>query len=199
MDAEAILDVDDHGIRQLASGFFNDAFIMDQNACSSPHLILWRGCTDIVEAAMQRFWAALIALLHNKYDLSPIHAIDKYVQLCRTAINLAYVGSFTRHDNLVYRARLETLPRNIEDYRGQYGFFYEYVIEDFSCLKEIVSARYQTLTCFGVDREALVAFIINEGLIGVDRVVPVGKALDIGVIWDGHDLIAELSRIVYTA
>jgi hypothetical protein len=40
--------------------------------------------------------------------------------------------------------------------------------------------------------------VISNGLTGIDRVVSVGKALDIGVIWDGYDLIRTMSRIVAT-
>ena len=29
---------------------------------------------------------------------------------------------------------------------------------------------------------------------GIDRVVPFGKTLDIGLVWDGYDLIREMSR-----
>jgi hypothetical protein len=58
--------------------------------------------------------------------------------------------------------------------------------------------RYQTLTCFGVDEHALAEAVVLHGLAGIDRVVPVGKALEIGVIWDGYDLIRAMSRIVAT-
>ena len=30
---------------RLAQNFYNDTFLMDQNACSSPHLIIWQGKT----------------------------------------------------------------------------------------------------------------------------------------------------------
>jgi hypothetical protein len=33
-------------------------------------------------------------------------------------------------------------------------------------------------------------------LIGVDRIVPIGTALDIGIYWDGYDLIRTLSRVI---
>jgi hypothetical protein len=49
-----------------------------------------------------------------------------------------------------------------------------------------------------LDADHLVDRIIAAGLPGIDRVVPVGKALDIGVIWDGYDLIRSMSRIVAT-
>ena len=31
---------------------------------------------------------------------------------------------------------------------------------------------------------------------GIDRVVPVGRALDMDIVWDGYDLIGSLSRLI---
>ena len=31
---------------------------------------------------------------------------------------------------------------------------------------------------------------------GIDRIVPVGKTMDFSLVWDGRDLINELSRVV---
>ena len=38
--------------------------------------------------------------------------------------------------------------------------------------------------------------IFDSGILGVDRIVPIGRALDMSFIWDGKDLIYSLSRIV---
>ena len=38
--------------------------------------------------------------------------------------------------------------------------------------------------------------ITNNNFSGIDRIVPVGRAFDIGPIWDGYDIIYSLSRIV---
>ena len=199
MQAEAVLSVDEQVIAELARGFFNDVFLLDQNACSSPHLVIWQGSDEQAHRAQNRFWSAMAAHLEQRYEIAPIHAVDKFVNLCRTANALPQASGSIRHDNLIYRISLNGLPADIERHRGQCGFFYEYVTEGLGCIAGIVSERYQTLTCFGVDRDALVGFIIDEGLTGIDRVVPVGKALDMGAIWDGYNLVQELSRIVSTA
>ncbi|MGO7541065.1 acyl-CoA reductase [Rhizobium ruizarguesonis] len=199
MQAEAVLGADEQAIAELARSFFNDVFLLDQNACSSPHLVMWQGNEEQAKRAQDRFWSAMAAHLEQRYEIAPIHAVDKFVNLCRTANTLPQASGSIRHDNLIYRVSLNALPADIERHRGQYGFFYEYVTEELSCLAEIVGERYQTLTCFGIDRNGLVQFIIDEGLTGIDRVVPVGKALDMGAIWDGYNLVQELSRIVSTA
>ena len=36
----------------------------------------------------------------------------------------------------------------------------------------------------------------KEKLIGIDRVVPIGEALNIGLVWDGFELSNILSRVI---
>jgi hypothetical protein len=59
----------------------------------------------------------------------------------------------------------------------------------------MVTSKYQTLTYFGLPREELASFVTSNRLPGIDRIVPVGEAMDIGPIWDGFDLIRTLSRV----
>jgi hypothetical protein len=138
------------------------------------------------------------ALLHSKGQSPGIHAVDKYTHLCRTAIQIQGVKARPNSNNRVIRVALDELPANISDYRGRYGFFFETIDNDLSQLRRIVNTRYQTLTCYGLDTRVLAQTVVTNGLAGIDRVVPVGKALDIGVIWDGYDLIRTMSRIVAT-
>ena len=38
--------------------------------------------------------------------------------------------------------------------------------------------------------------MLNNNLLGIDRIVPMGSALNIDIMWDGYDVIRSLSRIV---
>lgn len=196
MSAPAVLAADSKTLQALSVGFYNDVFLLDQNACSSPHLVLWQGTAKEVATAQARFWDAMQTLLHFKGQSPGIHAVDKYIHLCRTAIQLEGARAMPTSDNRVFRVALDELPENIAEHRGRYGFFFETIDNDLTQLSRIVNTRYQTLTCFGVDTHALAQTVVANGLAGIDRVVPVGKALDIGVIWDGYDLIRTMSRIV---
>jgi hypothetical protein len=196
MSAPAVLSADSQTLKSLSVGFYNDAFLLDQNACSSPHLVLWQGSAQEVEAAQKRLWGTIQTLLLSKEQLPGIHAVDKYTHLCRTAIQLEGVKVTPTSDNRVNRVFLDELPENIAEHRGRYGFFFESIDNDLAQLSRIVNARYQTLTFFGVDTHELAQMILAKRLPGIDRIVPVGKALDIGVIWDGYDLIRTMSRII---
>jgi hypothetical protein len=196
LSAPAVLSADSKALLALSNGFYNDAFLLDQNACSSPHLILWQGTELEVKAAQERFWGAIQALLVSKENLPGIHAVDKYAHLCRTAILIKGAKAASIEDNRIFRVALDELPENIAEYRGRYGFFIETIDNDLSQLRRIVNTKYQTLTCFGVNSDVLAEKVVLGALPGIDRVVRVGKALDIGVIWDGYDIIRTLSRII---
>ena len=73
---------------------------------------------------------------------------------------------------------------------------YSFELEDINSLADIVNNKYQTLTYFGVDKNILENFIIENSVSGIDRIVPVGRALDMDLGWDGYDVISYLSRIV---
>ena len=66
-------------------------------------------------------------------------------------------------------------------------------------LSEIVDVcdlKCQTITYFGVKEEEFRAFLEEARPIGIDRIVPMGKSMDFALIWDGYDLIRQMSRRV---
>ena len=177
------------------NAFFNDAYIMDQNACSSPRLVVWRGSEAEAVRAQKLFWSTLGAELKKRYHLSDLGSMNKLVQACRDAIEMENLTGLEREDNRVYRLRLDALPAAIDTRRCGGGYFYEYVTADLNSIAAIVTSKYQTLTYYGIDKKELAEFVISNRLAGIDRIVPVGQAMDIGLIWDGYDLMSTLSRV----
>jgi hypothetical protein len=121
--------------------------------------------------------------------------MEKFVQVCRDAIELSSVVELKRSEKGVYRLKLGSLFEGIENRRCGGGYFYEYFARSLDEIAPIVNGKYQTLTYFGLPASELAKFVTRNRLTGIDRIVPVGKALDIGLIWDGFDLIESLSRI----
>ncbi len=193
INGEAVLAADDTQFTRLIEGFYNDTYLMDQNACSSPQIILWEKDSP---AARTRFWTAVEASARKKYVLQDAVSVDKYTLLCEEAVKNPAVKSFTRVENLLYRAELSALPDNPVEHRGKGGFFFEYALNDRSEFFAVVTEKFQTVTQFGIDAEELRQQIVGHGLRGIDRIVPIGQAMNIGVIWDGCDLIRALSRMV---
>lgn len=196
IDGGVVLEADEAAIHRLAENFYNDTWLMDQNACSSPMLVLWQ---NSFEEAKTRFWSAALETAQKKYELQAAVAVDKYTHLCEDAVGYGKTVSRVLREggNLLYRAQLSELPEeNKTELRGKAGYFHEYDLASLDELSRIVNEKYQTVTYFGVDPEEVRALVLREQLPGIDRIVPIGSAMDIDIIWDGYDLVTMLSRVV---
>lgn len=59
---------------------------------------------------------------------------------------------------------------------------------------DVLNNKCQTVTFFGIDREKLLKYIIHNGIIAIDRIVPIGRAANIDIVWDGFNIINMISR-----
>jgi hypothetical protein len=97
--------------------------------------------------------------------------------------------------NALYRLDLDTIASAIEARRCACGYFYEHVTDRLADIAGTITWKYQTLTYAGPAKDDLARFVADNQISGIDRIVPVGAAMDIGLVWDGYDLIATLSRV----
>ena len=51
IESQKILDARDNELKKLCQNLFNDVYVMDQNACSSPQLFNWVGSSSIIKKA----------------------------------------------------------------------------------------------------------------------------------------------------
>ena len=193
INGDRVLSAGEDEIGKLAEGFYNDTYLMDQNACSSPQVILWENDSA---KARDVFWHAVYDVAKRKYVLQDASAVDKYTLMCEEAITNAKFAGFVRQENLVYREELNGLDKDIINHRGKSGYFYEYALKNLEELFLVVTEKFQTITYFGIDEKNLYARLIAAKVRGVDRIVPVGRAMVIDVIWDGFDLVRVLARVV---
>lgn len=192
---EAVLSAEDGEMADLASGFYNDTYLMDQNACSSPRLVVWVGSEEDAAAAQERFWDAVRVEAEARYALQPSVSMDKYVMACADLAR-GTVSRVSGACGVLATADLASGQRLTTDLRGVGGYFYQTAVGGFDEIAGDVDERFQTVVCYGVDPESVRRCVRELGLRGIDRIVPVGSAMDIGLIWDGYDLIAAMSRVI---
>lgn len=190
----AVIDSDDYLKRNsdlLAVDFYNDTYFSDQNACSSPRLVIWTG--NSISKAKEVFWDALGKVIHQKYQMDPISSSEK---LLKTAVCAAVHPGIKeiKKDNLLIRVELPLLYDDIMDFKGNSGYFFECSVDKLECLAPIMKKGCQTVTYIGDFEDELRKVINENGVRGVDRIVPVGHAADIAFVWDGLDLPDILSR-----
>ncbi len=194
INSDSVLQSDSKELEKLANAFYNDTYLMDQNACSSPQLIIWVGSS--FKKAQNRFWKFVADAASKKYNLQPVTAVDKFTKLCSEAIDNSFVKSVNCYGNILYVADLRDLPEKTDTFRANCGYFYQNYCDDLNSITHIVNEKYQTLVYYGVAPIELSDFVTNNQLKGIDRIVPIGQALNIDVIWDGYDLIRTFSRVV---
>ncbi len=200
--ADAVLEAaeaDGKRLAQLAQDFYNDTYLYDQNACSSPRLICWMGDESTVSGAKKVFWRAVYDNIKYRYPAEAVVAVDKLLAVCRTAVTIGGSRIEPMPDNRIMCVEVPELSAELPELRAAGGLYHEYRMDSLEPLADIVDEKYQTIAVYGVDAARVRDFVIEHGLRGVDRIVPVGYTADMGLIWDGYDWIRSLSRIVALA
>lgn len=178
----------------VAKGFYTDTYYTDQNACSSPRLVVWTG--NSVEQARKQFWEELSRLVKRDYDMKPIQAVDKYASFCSLAMSQKGVH-IESPDNYVIRVLLDELSSEIMNYKNGGGYFFEYIADDLSEIAPVLTKPCQTISVLGESKETIKDFVFSSGVRGVDRIVPLGQTMGLEFIWDGYKMIEAMSRFVY--
>lgn len=196
LNAISILQMEEITFNKFCNNLFNDIYLMDQAACSSPQLIAWIGNSTDIQLAQSKLWPEVVKIANNKYSMHAVQVMDKFVQACRAVIAEPHLSDLERHDNVLYRMVLSAVDESQDTRRGYFGTIHEVLLPELDALAPIVNERYQTMTVQGVDQSTIREWLIRHRLRGIDRIVPVGRALDMNVLWDGFDLIGSLSRII---
>jgi hypothetical protein len=196
LNADIIASISSQNLKVLVLNFYNDTYIMDQNACTSPHLIIWSGKKII--NAKKIFWNALNVFLEEKYKLNHFDSVNKIYNLNKKILDYKKnIKSITRYSNNLYTVDLTDYQYNMHNLRGSNGFFFQLNDNKFKKLVKNITHKYQTLTYFGFTKEFLIKNLIEKiNIKGIDRIVPVGKALEMSFLWDGYDLSKNLTRVI---
>ena len=181
-------------IKLLANKFFYDGYTMNQLACNSPHFVFWVGKKNI--NVQSYFWSELNKIVEKKFSFDEIHVIDKYTNLIENIVNQKNFQNLKTFKNNLYIIDPNRNVKKIENFRGVNGTFFQKNINQINDLKNFISKKCQTVSYFGFTKKQLELFILNSNLLGVDRLVPIGKALGIDIIWDGYEVVKSLSRVV---
>lgn len=194
MDSDAVANLGDDDLAALARAFFNDAYTMDQNACSSPRYVIWCG----KKRDPQRFWNALSQHITDRsYTLRAEQAVSKATSVLKALAIRPDIQAVQPYGITLSVLDLQTVPPCLETDSGRSGFFFQTHIHNLDDLAPSLSPKVQTLTYFGITPSAMQEWALRRGICGISRIVPVGQALDMDVLWDGFNIVAELSRIVH--
>ncbi len=191
IDSDSYLNIDNK--ERVAEDFYNDTFFSDQNACTSPRLVVWTG--DRIDEAKEVFWKYEHNLVEKKYAFQPIQGVNKLTQAYLIAVAEPGAKVEEHTDNLIIRVKIPEITDYLMNYRDNSGYFYEYDCENIMDLTPLCNdKRCQTIGYIG-DNKVLLP-MIQTGIKGIDRIVPIGKTMDFNLIWDGYNLPSLMTRTV---
>lgn len=191
IDSDAYLALENR--KKVANDFYNDTYLTDQNACTSPRAVIWTGSR--IPEAQEAFWAALHELAQQKYAIQPVQVVNKITSAYLLAAKRDGVSRVAAADNLITRVAVDRLDDGLMELKDNSGYFFEYCCRDIRELRDICDNTHcQTVSYIG-DKEMLRG-LLDLHLKGVDRIVPVGQTMDFELIWDGYRLLDQLSRTV---
>ena len=190
----ALHELDDEGQSALAHRLFNDIFVFDQMACSSPHILYIVGCQDMHHSAVEPLLRSLAHLATASGRASAIgHFIRKMVAAqCAAATGVA--SAIEWRDASLTRVVSSASGRPGDRIGG--GFLWIVYISSIRDLSMLASERDQTVTHFGFEAGEIADLAELIAQSGISRFAPVGSALDFDFVWDGYDIPFELTRLV---
>lgn len=177
---------------KVAIDFYNDTYLTDQNACTSPKIVFWTGSK--ITQAKEKFWQILQEYVEKKYELQPVQAVEKLTNMYLAAAGIPCSWQKMK-DNLIVRVQLQQIDDRVLKLLGNSGYFYEYDCTDLCEIQPVISDKCQTIGYIG-DKN-MFGKLLDLGVDGIDRIVPLGKTMDFDLIWDGYNLVTEMTREIY--
>lgn len=182
--------------KAFCHNFFNDGYTFDQMGCSSPQTIYFLGNDDDYKSCVKKMQESLPVYLREKYatDMFSLASL-KLNRIADDSIDGTIVKA--TGDNYITLVQLD----NEVDESGLHGcgggYFYSKRITHINELSRLKKAKVQTVSYFGLsekEKQSLLGLANGEG---IDRIVPLGTALNFHYIWDGYNLFDELSKKIF--
>lgn len=196
INSDSYLKLNKKDANYVAKLFFNDAYTFDQMGCSSPQTIYFVGNDSTSKDCLNRFQFDLTEFIPTKYhsDLNSLASLklnriidDLLDDVIKKQQGNNYIKFLELNDNVD--------DANLHGCGGGY-FYYRFV----NSLDQIISfqnVKVQTVSHWGFTVEQLDDLQKLSNCEGLDRIVPMGEALNFHYIWDGYNLFEELSRKVF--
>ncbi len=181
----------------IAKKFYTDTYYSDQNACSSPRIVVWLGeSEEDTKKAQKIFWDSLEQEVSKRYEMQTIQAVDKLSMFTELSMNKEGVHLQSK-SNKLFIIDLDELSEDVMDYKMGGGYFLQFTTGALSDIISIMGKYCQTVAVLGIDKKEIVRFVQEQGVRGVDRVVDIGDTMGLEFTWDGYRMIEAMSRVVY--
>ena len=194
INLQALKDLDYKALSSLAKSFYSDIKMFGQQACSSPMAVFFVGGKSFYKES-DRFWSMVKEFSAKEKTEAP-QIMNRIVSTASmaTSDSINKIVNPVREDNIMLLSGNLNSHKTFRNEHFGDGLIVQYFISSIHKLPEYIHDKDQTLSVFGFHQDDILKFISSIKNRGVDRVVPIGQALEFSHIWDGYDLIDCMCR-----
>lgn len=192
IDAASLRGLENDPKATLFTNFVNDAYWFGQQACSSPKTVIWLNAADNMPQ-IENFWQMVETKAQAfNHGVEAADYINKYIAQQRAAI-VSDISITKNNLNILNRVKIQNNSSELKMLNCGSGLFYEIHLDSLSNLPQLFERNDQTLSYYGLDVNDIKQ-VLSRSPRGIDRVVPIGTALNFSYIWDGYDFFEQLTR-----
>lgn len=176
-------------LHDVAARVWRDMAAFEQQACSSPRILFWLG-----DRQQQSEFFTELGIVSGSKGM-PVYQRNEQLVYCQRLMASHSASGFQFFQQLAVVTLFKWDIALINAHPGQQVL----LLINIEQLDEVASntdAKLQTLSYAGLEKEALIKFLHNPSIQGIDRAVPAGEALAFSPQWDGYDLFSQLTRRV---
>lgn len=194
LKSKEILELDSKGLDEFMNLFQNDSYTFNQLGCSSPQIVMFLGTHDDASQAVEIIVKNLTKIItRTNFDISSIASL-KFNKMVEDSVDDILENKTGNNVVTFIDIDEKAIIHKLKSCGG--GYFYKRIIKKLTDIQGFNHSKIQTITHFGLtDNEISQLSEISYGE-GIDRIVPIGKALEFDYLWDGYNLFEELSRKV---
>ena len=200
IDAKKYLRKSKEIAEETARKFYTDTYYSDQNACSSPRILIWVTgdiAAEDLDVCRETFWGALQKEADERYDMKPVQAIDKLSNFTELAMKSDKPVTINKRNNKLFVIDINEADSDIFNYKTGGGFFFQYAVKNLDEIIPFLEKQCQTVAVFGIEKSEVVGLVRQSGVRGVDRVVDIGDTMGLEFVWDGYRMVENMSRVIY--
>ena len=173
----------------VVTNLYNDIYTFNQKGCSSPHSLFIVGSTIDRKEVLERIYIKLSEMAEAKYeeDISSIASL----KLNQSVVDIIEGKIFKTINSSNYITFSELSSNEIPHSCGA-GYLYYQLLDTLEDVIPFINTKTQTITYSGLNNLEIKEFLNKIDVETVDRIVPIGKALDFDYIWDGYNIFTEM-------
>jgi len=174
-------------VSELATLLWRDTQPHAQQACSSPRVVFWLGNT-----AFQKSFFEQINQLARQQNAEP-QKLNNHLVVSQMMQSTG-LALHPLVQEYICALPVEALREEFLEWHLGNGLFLIKYLTNLEEIADSIDNKLQTLSYWGLTRKKMLKLVSEPSIKGLDRIVPVGQALEFTPDWDGYRLLTDLSR-----